>query len=59
MKKFFYEKEIEIIEEYEYFNIVLVKESDTAEEYYIDKNLISYKRTEEKSINISYINWGT
>ncbi len=59
MKKFFYEKEIEIIEEYEYFNIVLVKESDTADEYYIDKNLISYKRTEEKSINISYINWGT
>lgn len=59
MKKFFYEKEIEIIEEYEYFNIVLVKESDTVDEYYIDKNLISYKRTEEKSINISYINWGT
>lgn len=59
MKKFFYEKEIEIIEEYEYFNIVLVKESDTADEYYIDKNLISYKRSEEKSINISYINWGT
>ena len=59
MKKFFYEKEIEIIEEYEYFNIFLVKESDTADEYYIDKNLISYKRTEEKSINISYINWGT
>ena len=59
MRIFFYEKEIEIIEEYEYFNIVLVKESDTADEYYIDKNLISYKRTEEKSINISYINWGT
>lgn len=59
MKKFFYEKEIEIIEEYEYFNIVLVKESDTADEYYIDKNLISYKLIEEKSINISYINWGT
>ena len=59
MKKFFYEKEIEIIEEYEYFNIVLVKESDTADEYYIDKNLISYKQSEEKSINISYINWGT
>lgn len=59
MKKFFYEKEIEIIEEYEYFNIVLVKETDTTDEYYIDKNLISYKRSEEKSINISYINWGT
>ena len=59
MKKFFYEKEIEIIKEYEYFNIALVKESDTADEYYIDKNLISYKRIEEKSINISYINWGT
>ena len=59
MKKFFYEKEIEIIEEYEYFNIVLVKESDTADEYYIDKNLISYKQSEEKTINISYINWGT
>lgn len=59
MKKFFYEKEIEIIEEYEYFNIVLVKESDTADEYYIDKNLVSYKQSEEKSININYINWGT
>ena len=59
MKKFFYEKEIDIIEEYEYFNIVLVKESDTADEYYIDKNLVSYKQSEEKSININYINWGT
>lgn len=58
MKKFFYQKEIEIIEEYEIFNIVLIKEINTMQEYYIDKDLVSYELLTEKSINISYINWG-
>ncbi len=58
MKKFFYQKEIEIIEKYEIFNIVLIKEINTMQEYYIDKDLVSYKPLTEKSINISYINWG-
>lgn len=58
MKRFFYQKEIEIIEEYEFFNIVLIKEINTRQEYYIDKELISYEPLTEKSINISYINWG-
>lgn len=58
MKKFFYQKEIEIIEEYEFFNIVLIKEINTRQEYYIDKDLLSYEPLTEKSINISYINWG-
>lgn len=58
MKRFFYQKEIEIIEEYESFNIVLIKEINTRQEYYIDKELLSYEPLTEKSINISYINWG-
>lgn len=58
MKRFFYQKEIEIIEEYEFFNIVLIKEINTRQEYYIDKELLSYEPLTEKSINISYINWG-
>lgn len=58
MRKFFYRKEIEIIEEYEIFNLVLIKEINTRQEYYIDKDLLSYEPLIEKSINISYINWG-
>lgn len=58
MKRFFYQKEIEIIEEYESFNIVLIKEINTRQEYYIDKELLSYEPLTEKSINISYINLG-
>lgn len=58
MRKFFYQKEIEIIEEYEIFNIALIKEINTRQEYYIDKDLLSYEPLTEKSINISYINWG-
>ncbi len=58
MRKFFYRKEIEIIEEYEIFNLVLIKEINTRQEYYIDKDLLSYEPLTEKSINISYINWG-